>query len=365
MLKRSLLLNLLLALLLVAGLIFLFFGSLRSITNHGQEVEVPKVTNKNLKDVIKELDDLDFDVIVDSTYKSYIDPLEVLQQEPAAGSRVKIGRTIFLLVNRKEAPKVAMPDLVSKSFRNALLILKSYRFVIGDTIYRPDIAAGAVLEQLLNGKKVASGDMVPFGSRIDLVVGEGLADYEVDVPNLIGQTWREAKEIIKAAGLFEAVLWEGDITDTMNAIVYKQFPEALNELDLPLAIRGGDMLDVHIMQNPTPQVLRQNAPGSLKFQDLDDSLADVIQQRLKKANTRLADARKKAVISDNDITEMEGGDDNFETKPAKRVIERKAVKNRGEKIYKESKVKSKSKAKPKAAPKVEQTVEQDYSDQYD
>ncbi len=363
MLKRSLILNLLLALLLVSGLIFLFFNSLHGITNHGQEVEVPKVTNKNLKEVIKQLDDMDFEIEIDSTYKSYIDPLEVLQQEPAAGSRVKVGRTIFLLVNRQNAPKVAMPDLVSKSFRNALLILKSYRFVIGDTIYRPDIAAGAVLEQLVNGKKVASGDMVPFGSRIDLVVGEGLADYEVDVPNLIGQTWREAKEIIKAAGLFDAILWEGEITDTMNAIVYKQFPEALNELDLPMAIRGGDMIDVHIMQNPSPQVLRQNAPGSLKFQDLDDSLADVIQQRLDKANTRLADARKKAVISDNDITQMEGGDDNFDKKPRKPVVEKRAVKNQGKKMYKEDKPKPKPKATNK--PKVEETVEQDYSDQYD
>lgn len=364
MLKRSLILNLLLALLLVAGLIFLFFGSLQSITNHGKEVVVPKVTNKNLKEVLKELENMDFEVVIDSTYKSYIDPLEVLQQEPEAGTRVKLGRTIFLLVNRKEAPKVEMPDLVSKSFRNALLILKSYRFVIGDTIYRPDIAAGAVLEQQIKGKKIAAGTMVPFGSRIDLVVGEGLADYEVDVPNLIGQTWREAKEIIKAAGLFEAVLWEGEITDTMNAIVYKQFPEALNELDFPLAIRGGDLIDVHIMQNPSPQVLRQNAPGSLKFQDLDDSLANVIQQRLKKANTRLSNAKKKAPRSDIDITEIEGEDGNF---GGTEVIKRKAVKNKGERIYADDKKKNASSkgTEPKAKPKVKETVEQDYSDQYD
>lgn len=306
MLKRSLLLNLILALLLVVGSIVFFFNSLNWITSHGKEIQVPELVNKKLPQVIKELEDKNFTVVVDSTYKSYIDPLVILQQEPEAGNMVKIGRTIFLVVNRVEAPKMAMPDLVNKSFRNAVLILKSYRFVVGDTFYRPDIAAGAVLEQLFKGKKIAPGTMVPFGSKIDLVVGEGLADYEVDVPNLIGKTWREAKGIIQQAGLFQAVVWEGTIDDSLNAIVFKQFPEALNELDFPNAIRGGDMIDIHLMQNPSIQLLRQNAPGSLKFQDLNDSVANLIKSRLDKADTKLHKSNPAAeTVPDNGVVGAE------------------------------------------------------------
>ena len=371
MLRRSLILNLLIALLLVVGLGYAFFNSLNYITNHDKEIEVPKLTGKSLTEVIGELRSKNFKVEIDSTYKSYIDPLQVLRQEPAQGSMVKIGRTIFLLVNRAQAPKVEMPNLISKSFRNALLILKGYRFVIGDTIYRPDIAAGAVLEQRINGKIVAEGTLVPYGSRIDLVVGEGLADYEVDVPNLIGKSWRDAKDVLAAAGLFELLVYDGEIDDTMNAIVYKQYPEALNDLDFPNAIRGGDMIDLHIMQSPTPQILRKNAPGSLKYQDLDDSTTNVIQKRLDNANTTLAKAKKKA--SDTDA-----GDFGYEGKPEENLDSGGSItrrpKNGRRKISKsgkgldgmsEKKKTNKKKAAPKPKKDVEDNNDNDFKNEYE
>lgn len=362
MFRRSLILNLLLAMLIIAGLGFGFFNSLNYITNHGKEIIVPKLTGKNLNQVVDELRAKKFKVNIDSTYKSYIDPLQILRQEPEEGSMVKVGRTIFLLVNCAEAPKIDMPDLVSKSFRNAILILKSYRFVMGDTIYRPDIAAGAVLEQRFDGKKIMPGAKVPYGSRIDLVVGEGLADYEVDVPNLIGKPWRDAKEILAAAGLFDLLVYDGEIEDTMSAIVYKQYPEALNELDFPNAIRGGDMIDIHIMQNPTPQILRKNAPGSLKFQDLDDSLASVIQERLDNANTTLQKAKKKAAEVDVADYGYNGEDDG----DAGSNLNKRKINKSGKGLSGMADAKKK-KVTPKAKPKqvVEDNNDQDFSNEFE
>jgi len=164
MFRRSLLLHMFIGLLLASGLLYLGFNSLDWFTNHGKIVTVPKFTGQNLNAVINQLKAQKFDVAVDSTYKAYIDPLQVLQQEPAEGASVKYGRTIFLVVNRKEAPKIGMPELVGKSFRNAALILKSYRLVLGDTLYRPDIAAGAVLEQRLDGRPINKGQMIPYGA---------------------------------------------------------------------------------------------------------------------------------------------------------------------------------------------------------
>ncbi len=352
MLKRSLLLNLFLALFLIVALGFVFFNSLNVITRHGEEIAVPKLTGKNLNAVLKELKAKNFKVEIDSTYKSYIDPLQILTQEPEAGEMVKVGRTLFIIVNRAEPPKIEMPDLVSKSFRNAVLILKSYRFVMGDTIYRPDIAAGAVLEQLYKGKKVAAGSKIPYGSRIDLVVGEGLADYEVDVPNLIGKQWRDVKDMLARAGLFHLLVFDGEIVDTMSAIVYKQYPEALNELDYPNAIRGGDMLDIHIMQSPSPQILRQNAPGSLKFQDLDDSLANVIQNRLANANTSISKAKKS--------TTKNGGADSLDNTTG---LNRRSV-NRNGKGY-DAIADDKKKNSGNTKPAVEKNNSQDFSNDYE
>ncbi|MEZ5045687.1 MAG: PASTA domain-containing protein [Chitinophagaceae bacterium] len=257
-------------LLLAAGLLYLFFTSLNKITNHGLETKVPNMVGKNLKVVMQELKDLGFQVNVDSTYKSYRDPLEVLFQEPEVGSIVKVGRTIFLTVNKKAIPSISMPNLVNLSFRNALLTMQSYRLAMGDTIYKPDVAAGAVLEMLINGHHLNPGTPIPYGSKIDLVVGEGLTE-ERDVPNLIGLSWAEAKSLLETQGLTYNILWDGMIEDTMGAIIYQQTPEAINELDFKNTILIGDMMDLRIMQSPSADLIQKNMPGSKKLLGYDSS----------------------------------------------------------------------------------------------
>lgn len=248
----------------MAGLLFIFFNSLNWLTNHGKETTVPKLLGKKMKDAVKILEKQGFKIQIDSTFISYKDPMEVLIQEPEAGSTVKVGRTIFITVNRKTPPSIDMPNLVGLSFRNAMLVMQSYRLVMGDTLYRPDVAAGSILEQWYNGKPILAGAKLPYGSTITLVVGEGLYG-EVDVPNLIGVTWKEAKMIIDTLQLTANVVWEGKIDDTATAVIYMQQPEALNELDFINKLPKGDMLDLRIMQSPSQSLLEKNQPGSKKL----------------------------------------------------------------------------------------------------
>jgi beta-lactam-binding protein with PASTA domain len=270
LLKRSLILNLLLALLIVIGLLYLFFNSLNTITNHGKETKVPSLEHKSIKVAMAELHVAGFDVKVDSTYLPYKDPLEVLFQEPEAGMTVKYGRTIFLIVNKKIPPTFAMPNLNHMSFRNALLTLQSYRLIMGDTIYRPDLEAGAVLEQRWKGKIITPGALVPFGAKIDLVVGDGLTE-EINVPNLIGKTWAEAKTLMAASLLMPNAVFDGVVSDSNNAIIYQQFPESINELDIQNRIKMGDMMDLRIKQNPSASELILNQGGSRQYATSDDS----------------------------------------------------------------------------------------------
>jgi len=263
-LKRSFLFNVFLVICLMAGLLFIFFSSLDWLTNHGKQTTVPSLVGKKMKDAVKILEKQGFKVQIDSQFKSYKTPLEVLFQEPETGAMVKVGRTIFLTVNRKTPPSIKMPALVNLSFRNAMLVMQSNRLVMGDTIYRPDVAAGSILEQWYNGKPITAGALVPFGSKITLVVGEGLYG-EVDVPNLIGMSWKEAKTLIKSLELTTNIMWEGVIDDTATAVIYMQQPEALNELDFVNKIPKGDLLDLRIMQTPSQTLLARNQPGSKKL----------------------------------------------------------------------------------------------------
>ncbi len=218
---------------------------------------------------MRDLENKGYKIQVDSTYQSYKDPLEILYQEPEAGASVKIGRTLFLTVNRKSVPTVPMPNLRNLSFRNAILTMNSFRLEMGDTLYRPDVAAGAVLEQWYEGRQIMPGSPVPYGARITLVIGEGLADMQ-EVPNLIGLTWMEARQKLNEMSISVNALFEGAITDTQSAIIYKQIPESVNELDFPEKILTGDIMDVYVMQNPSPRLLKMNQPGSRKLiEDID------------------------------------------------------------------------------------------------
>ncbi|HMN33073.1 MAG TPA: PASTA domain-containing protein [Chitinophagaceae bacterium] len=271
---------------MLIGLLYTFFNSLNWLTNHGQETKVPKLEGKNMKEAIKTLESQGFHIQIDSTFISYKKPLEVLYQEPEVGAIVKIGRTIFLTVNRQKPPTIKMPNLVGLSFRNALLVMQSYRLVMGDTLYRPDVAAGAILDQLYKGRTIAAGDPIPFGSIVSLVVGEGLKD-EVDVPNLIGLRWIEAQKILSDLQLTANIMWEGAITDSMNAIVFMQDPEAINELDFVNRILKGDLIDLRIMQNPSPDLIQKNQPGSKKLlgeienEEMTDSIANATSPKVK------------------------------------------------------------------------------------
>lgn len=257
-LRNSFVFNLLLVFLLCGLFYIVFFSSLSLITGHNSHARVPNVLNQDVKIAVKSLEQLGFEVEIDSAYEPKIKPLMVLSMIPDTGSSVKTGRTIFLTINKAEPPLTPMPKLTDLSFRSAIRILESARLVLGDTIRKPDYAKGAVLEQLYNGKTITAGDMIPQGSKITLVVGDGLNNVEMDVPDVIGSTADEGITILNGAGLSPIIIWDGVITDSSAAIIYKQSPAPYNELEVPNRIKEGDVMDIRIKQNPTNEELEDN-----------------------------------------------------------------------------------------------------------
>jgi beta-lactam-binding protein with PASTA domain len=236
----------------------LFFASLGWVTKHHSEVKVPNVTGKPLRSALTTLEGMGFEVDVDSSYDPTKKPFTILAQIPTVNSIVKAGRTIFVTVNKAEAPLTSMPKLTDLSYRSAVLILKSSRLVMGDTFHRPDYAKGAVLDQLYKGRPIKPGDMLPQGSTIDLVVGDGFGSVEMNVPDVIGMTAEEGMAIINGNGLTPTTIWDGVIEDSATAIIYTQTPSPYNELDAPNRIREGDIVDLRIKQSPSPEELEGN-----------------------------------------------------------------------------------------------------------
>lgn len=245
--------------LLIVLIGFLFLQSLSWFTNHGSYLKVPSVTGKNADEATKFLEDQGFEVIItDSVYNDSLPLNTVKKQLPDAGSTVKVNRTVFLNINPAVLPMVAVPKLEGLSYRFAYERLIKSHLKLGDTTYRPDFMKGMVLEQNYNGEKIAAGTKLRWGAAVSLVIGGGLQQVQIVVPNLYGLTLEEAKSILEQKGItLAAVLPTGTIADTLKAFVYKQNPDIKNDESHSNFIQPGQTMDVWISANaPAPDSLQ-------------------------------------------------------------------------------------------------------------
>ena len=244
-------------------LILLFLLSLNWITKHGESRTVPAVIGKNIKEVEKLLDEKGFEVVVqDSVYYDSLPPGIVLRQVPDADDVVKINRTVYVTINRFVAPEIEMPNLLGSSYRNAEMVLKNAGLRVGDTTYRFDFAKNSVLEQLYKGNAIKAGTKLRMGSTISLVLGSGLAQEDMKVPDLIGMTYEEARVLLDAQGLSGLVITDPNVRDTTNAFVYKQSPMPRTEDGAKLRIRSGQMIDIWVgTERPNVDSVKNQAPS--------------------------------------------------------------------------------------------------------
>lgn len=224
LLHWKVLVNLLLAIAVFAGLLWLTFRWLEYHTKHGEEIPVPNVMNLSVHNAVKVLDDAGLDYEVDSfKFDPRYKPFQVLDVFPKAGARVKNGRTVLLKVNPRTYAPVQVPDILDRYKGLAFTQLERVGLKVGDTIYEPNIQRDAVIRMLYNNAALKPGSLVPRFSTIDLVIGTG-PKRNIGVPNLVGMTVKEAKAII-ANNLFEVGLIEHeDGGKDENDIVYYQDP---------------------------------------------------------------------------------------------------------------------------------------------
>ena len=254
--QRSFVVNFLVAIALLLLIAFAFFFSLDSITKHNETVTVPSVTGKSLTDATNFLKQKDFEVSVqDSVYIDSIPPLTVIKQSPESEEIVKTQRTIYLTINRATPPLIDMPDLRGFSFRSAQMFLESLGLKTGNISYTPDIARNAVKDQLLSGKTISPGTKVPMSTAIDLVLGNGLGDTQLAVPDLVGLTIPQAKQYVSGDNIgIGVILTEGAVSDTASAYIVRQNPEPTTELPtgekVNNRIRAGQLMDVWISMTP-------------------------------------------------------------------------------------------------------------------
>ena len=220
------LLNLVVAIGVFVGLVWLTFRWLEYHTNHGQEIPVPNIVNKSVQEAIKILDDSGLEYEVDSfNYDPKYRPFQVLQVYPVPGSRVKDGRAIQLRVNPRTWAKVEVPDVINKYSGLAFQRLEQVGLKVGDTIYEPSIQKDAVIRILFNGNEVKPKTKLARFSTVDVVIGSGPM-RNIAIPNVVGLTVKEARQVI-ARSMFEVGLVDHeDGSKDESDVIYYQDPAA-------------------------------------------------------------------------------------------------------------------------------------------
>lgn len=146
---------------------------LDSYTRHGEAHIVPGVKNKSIEEAAKILNNGTMkSVVIDSNYVKGVPAGMVLEQTPAAGSRVKEGRTVYLTITTTSVPLVALPDIIdNSSVRQAAAKLKS----IGFRLTEPELVPGEqdwVYGIKYRGKELKSGEKIPHEALLTLCVGD-------------------------------------------------------------------------------------------------------------------------------------------------------------------------------------------------
>jgi beta-lactam-binding protein with PASTA domain len=105
----------------------------------------------------------------------------VVQQNPLPGAKVKEGRKVYIKINSSGFSSVKVPDLIEKTYREAVPTLRALGLEEGTITYIPNLGKDMVLEMRFKGRNIRPGDKVLKASKIDLVLGDGKASYEEDV----------------------------------------------------------------------------------------------------------------------------------------------------------------------------------------
>ena len=211
---------------LVVGGIFLwnYFQNL-STEEVSDEIDLPNFVGKIYETEIKdnpEYADLEFEITMGNVPSKAAG--EVLRQTPAAGMKVKKGKTISLTVNG-ELEKVVVEETKGDKQQDAYNKLKALGL-------NPEIQAVADDETAVGyvvKTNPAAGTEVTTGTKITIFVSSGPSKEKVKVPQVVGSTLATAKSDLEASGFVIGDIRYDDESDKDEGTVLSCDPKSGDE----------------------------------------------------------------------------------------------------------------------------------------
>ncbi|MEU0895436.1 Stk1 family PASTA domain-containing Ser/Thr kinase, partial [Streptomyces massasporeus] len=201
------------------------------VSTGAPKVTVPSVTGLNVDEAKEKLAGDKYEFKIETkTRTSPEEPGKVLEQNPTTGEEVEKGSTITLTV-AKEAEKSTVPDVLGQSCDAAKQQMQASDLVGNCTEVETDDdnQVGKVIQTTPQ-----AGTSVDPNSSVNIQIGKKKQQQKVKVPQVVGQTVGQAKQILAQQG-FTNIQFAGGSDQSDNALVAGQNPGPNQEVDDPAA----------------------------------------------------------------------------------------------------------------------------------
>ncbi|MEJ5316432.1 MAG: PASTA domain-containing protein [Tenuifilum sp.] len=258
---------------LILGVLIVLMIFLRIYTRHNQEQPTPSLLGMAVEEAAEVIADNNLSIeIADSVYIFNKKPGSVISQNPEPGTMVKKNRRVFVTINAKNPIKIEIPNIVGYTLRQAKAILEQEGFEVGTLYFRPDLGLNNVLEQRFEGKTAEPGTRIPKGSKIDLVLGQGMQGERTGIPLLIGLKLNDAvSRIIEASLNVGRIRYDETIithNDSLDARVYSQYPAYMENATLGFGTRVDIWLTLN--QARIPKIERADSANTMPAKHADE-----------------------------------------------------------------------------------------------
>ncbi|MFE6094314.1 Stk1 family PASTA domain-containing Ser/Thr kinase [Streptomyces massasporeus] len=199
------------------------------VSTGAPKVTVPDVTGLTYEKAAAQLDAKGFKV-EQKTEESDRTPGVVTDQDPKGDTEQEKGSTITLTV-AKEAEKSTVPDVLGQSCDAAKQQMQASELVGNCTEVETDDdnQVGKVIQTTPQ-----AGTSVDPNSSVNIQIGKKKQQQKVKVPQVVGQTVGQAKQILAQQG-FTNIQFAGGSDQSDNALVAGQNPGPNQEVDDPAA----------------------------------------------------------------------------------------------------------------------------------
>ncbi len=193
----------------------------------GEQIEVPRLVDLTPDQARRALAKKGLRMrLHNSRWDTRIVKGNIVVQNPPAGSKVKSGRTIFV-VPSKGTRSFKVPDVRRKKLRQAHLYIQQAGLTVGEIIEEPsaDVEEGAVARQ-----EPRAGAQVSAGTEVTLYVSDGPPGELLIMMDLVGDRAKTARKRIVDSGFRVGRIRYEFTTSYEPDVVIRQVPESGEEV---------------------------------------------------------------------------------------------------------------------------------------